>query len=257
MTIQERLNILQPYVTGLRYVKGTPILDAKLKDKWTVPKSEIIKYAPIDEKDPLTLVFFSEDSRVGFDELLDFVEVIIKTNIERQRKTEFLKAKKVELLKLVEDTVEDLKKKLRVSPLSQLQDIKYSIIEGKPNVIEFTEEDDEIFDEEPVIQVKAESKMGIDAEAELTKRLNEEMAITIPPHINPEEVYVEPARDDDNFDPDEKEIPTPHQVKKGEPKQTKVRNIELPPRNQQPKQRSGSCNCGPEEFCDLCMDDKL
>ena len=41
--IQERLNTLRPYVIGIRYVQGIQLVDAILKEGWTVPESQLIQ----------------------------------------------------------------------------------------------------------------------------------------------------------------------------------------------------------------------
>ena len=41
--IQQTLDSLQPYVIGIRYLEGTPIVDAVFKDGWTVPEDTKIK----------------------------------------------------------------------------------------------------------------------------------------------------------------------------------------------------------------------
>ena len=41
--IQKTLDLLQPYVIGIRYVEGTPVIDAVFKDGWTIPEDQKIK----------------------------------------------------------------------------------------------------------------------------------------------------------------------------------------------------------------------
>ena len=46
--IQDRLNILKPYIVGIRYLEGIQIVDAMFKEGWTVPDSDIIKKELVD-----------------------------------------------------------------------------------------------------------------------------------------------------------------------------------------------------------------
>jgi hypothetical protein len=46
--IQERLNLLRPYVIGIRYLEGIQLVDAVLKEGWTVPESQLIQKQKVD-----------------------------------------------------------------------------------------------------------------------------------------------------------------------------------------------------------------
>lgn len=83
--IQQRLDSLQPYINGIRYVQGMQIVDAMFKEGWTVPNSEVIRKELVD-KEQNYYMFFSEKEGVTFDDLLDYVQNIIKINIERENK---------------------------------------------------------------------------------------------------------------------------------------------------------------------------
>ena len=94
--IQERLDSLQPHITGIRYVKGVQVVDAAFKDGWTIPESDVIKKSLVEEEGNY-YVFYTEKGGVTFDDLLEYIEGIISINIERERKNELFKTKVKEL----------------------------------------------------------------------------------------------------------------------------------------------------------------
>ena len=78
--IQERLNALRPYVIGIRYLQGIQLVDAILKEGWTVPNSQVIQKEKVDGEENYYM-FFSENDDIDFDDLLDYVQEIINLNI--------------------------------------------------------------------------------------------------------------------------------------------------------------------------------
>lgn len=91
--IQNRLNGLQPYINGIRYVDGVQIVDAIFKPGWTVPDSNNSIQKEVVDKDRNYHMFYSTDKNVIFDDLLNHVERIIAVNIEREKKHDLLKEK--------------------------------------------------------------------------------------------------------------------------------------------------------------------
>ena len=83
--IQKRLNDLQPYVAGIRFVQSVAVVDVVFKEGWNIPESKTV-HKEQSEQDPNYYLFYSEKEGIGFDELLDYVEGIIKINIEREVK---------------------------------------------------------------------------------------------------------------------------------------------------------------------------
>ena len=94
--IQKTLDSLQPYVIGIRYVEGTPLVDAVFKEGWTIPEDNNIKRIKGNEEMNYVMIF-SEVKGVGLDDLLGYVEKTIKLNQEREKKHELLRSKVNEL----------------------------------------------------------------------------------------------------------------------------------------------------------------
>jgi hypothetical protein len=119
--IQKRLNDLQPYVAGIRFIQGVPVVDVVFKEGWNIPDSKTV-FKEVSEKDPNYYLFYTEKEGVGFDELLDYVEGIININIEREVKQELLKVK-----------VKELQIVFRENPLEKLKTLKFVL--GKENLV--------------------------------------------------------------------------------------------------------------------------
>jgi hypothetical protein len=85
MNIQDTLDKLQPYVIGIRYLDGTPLVDAVFKEGWTVIEDANIKKVKGD--DGLNYYMILVKSKVSLDELLNYVGKVIKANLEREKKT--------------------------------------------------------------------------------------------------------------------------------------------------------------------------
>lgn len=115
--IQDKLDSLQPYVVGIRYLQGLQIVDAVFKEGWTIPESEILLQELVDESQNYYM-FYTEKEGVTIDDILDYVESVININIEREKKYELLKEK-----------VEELKRVFKDNPLSKLERLKFSFSE--------------------------------------------------------------------------------------------------------------------------------
>ena len=94
--IQNKLDSLQPYIVGIRYIQGLQVVDAVFKDGWTVPESDIIRKELVEEGKNYYM-FYTEKEKVTFDDLLEYVEGIITINIEKENKEELFKIKVKEL----------------------------------------------------------------------------------------------------------------------------------------------------------------
>lgn len=117
MKIQDKLNSLRPYVIGIRYVQNLQIVDALFKKNWLVNESKKVKKEIVDASQNYYM-FYSEDTNVTVDELLEHVEHVIDLNVEREKKQELLKQKVKELQKLFKD-----------NPLSKLEKLKIGFSE--------------------------------------------------------------------------------------------------------------------------------
>ena len=106
--IQERLNKLKPFVKGIRFVNTASVVDVQLKEGWSIGDNDkiLVKRGKTDEN---YFMFYSEDSSVSFDDLLDYVEKTININVENEKKLELIKLK-----------IEELKKHFESKPLSVL-----------------------------------------------------------------------------------------------------------------------------------------
>jgi hypothetical protein len=229
-SIQKTLESLQPYVIGIRYLDGLPVVDAVFKDGWTVPESDIIKKVKGNE-DLNYYMIFSEKDGIGLDELLDFVDVTIKANIEREKKHELLKEKVSELKELFKKTSLTKLKRLRFDFADEelISDINDFDLE-EPDA----EEIEEVEVAQPVIEnpiLKADESEYSDEDAEILQ----------------EEIRAE------NF----RRI---QESKKMNGQLNNLKNkVELPPRKNYESDVetiTENCNCGPEEACNKCIANK-
>jgi hypothetical protein len=116
-SIQKTLDSLQPYVIGIRYLEGLPLIDTVFKEGWTVPEDSSITKVKGDEGMNYYMIY-SEKKGVGIDELLSFVDKTIKLNLEREKKHELLRLK-----------VEELKKLFKDNSLARLTRLKFTFTE--------------------------------------------------------------------------------------------------------------------------------
>ena len=146
-SIQKTLDSLQPYVIGIRYLEGLPLIDTVFKEGWTVPEDPKITRVKGDEGMNYYMIY-SENKKVGVDELLAFVDKTIKLNLEREKKHELLRVK-----------VEELKKLFKENSLTKLSRLKFTFSEEDmvPSLNEFNLDiDDEPFNPEPQTQQEPE-----------------------------------------------------------------------------------------------------
>lgn len=141
-SIQKTLDSLQPYVIGIRYLEGLPLIDTVFKEGWTVPDDPKITKVKGDEGMNYYMIY-SENKNIGIDELLAFVDRTIKLNLEREKKHDLLRVK-----------VEELKRLFKEAPLSKLNRLKFT----------FTEED--------IIPSLGEFDLNIDDDIKKTEEVN-------------------------------------------------------------------------------------
>ena len=133
--IQSKLDSLQPYIVGIRYVQGMQVVDAVFKAGWTVPESDVIRKELVEEENNYYM-FYTDKEGITFDDLLEYVEGIITINIEREKKHELLKSKVKEL--------QDIFKK---NTLSKLETLKFRF--NEPDLVPSLSDMDIDLDEEP------------------------------------------------------------------------------------------------------------
>jgi len=236
---QKTLEALQPYVIGIRYIDGgIAVVDAIFKEGWTLPESDIIKRAKgADEMN--YFMIFSEKENIGIDELLEYVALTIKANIDREKKHELLK-----------EMVNELKIVFKKNTLANLRRLKFTFGEEEvmPEINEFDLEEDP---------------------KEATKPIEEELPIeipteeSIPQHIERE--TEEPLTDED-IEILEEEARAANFFKLQKQQQQKAATnkisskIELPPKKKiqdiNTDTMVSDCECGPEEACSKCIGSK-
>lgn len=229
-SIQKTLESLQPYVIGIRYLDGLPVVDAVFKDGWTVPDSDIIKKVKGNE-DLNYYMIFSEKDGIGLDELLEYVDATIKANIEREKKHELLK-----------ERVNELKELFKKTSLTKLKRLKFDFADEDliSDINEFDlekPEAEEIEEVEPSTPAPENPILKAD-ESEYSDEDDE---------ILQEEIRAE------NF----RKI---QESKKMNGQLNNIKNkVELPPRkNYEPEVETLDeyCNCGPDEACGKCIANK-
>ncbi len=237
--IQKTLDSLQPYVIGIRYLEGMQLVDAVFKDGWTIPDDSLIKKLKGDESLNYYMIF-SEDANVGIDELLAYVERVIKLNIDKEKKHELLKAK-----------VNELKDIFKNNTLIKLKTLKFSFGEEDlmPSIDEFNIEEtpieEIIMEEKPLIP-----KTPIDIIESTPKVYVDENKNPIELTEEDKEILEEEARAARNLkimEAKKKTVTTTNIAKK----------VELPPKREiKPviqTNENPDCECGPDEACEKCI----
>ena len=246
--IQNTLDSLQPYVIGIRYVEGTPLVDAVFKEGWTVPEDSNIKKVKGDDGLNYYMIF-SEVKGIGLDELLNYVDKTIKLNLEREKKHDLLRTK-----------VNELKEIFKKNSLVKLQRLNFTFSDEElvPNLNDF-DIDIDIDDEEPIVP-KLESVVEEEYYEEPTELITPTEHVTFidengkPIEMTEEELELlaEEARAERN-------IKAMNAKKQNSNNQSK--KIELPPKRKvemvmDNNEYETDCDCGDGDACDRCIDSK-
>ena len=219
--IQDKLNSLQPYVSGIRYFQGIQIVDASFKEGWLIMDSDSIKKEMLDGDN--YYMFYAEREGVTIDNILEHVENIILFNIEREKKHDLLKLKVKELQILFQENSLAKLKKLRYT--FQNDDLTPSLLDMEINL-----------DEEMVTETKNTS-------TPLTTKVNEpvnEPANQPITELAPEE-NTKKNGNVKNINGQKIELP---------PRDTKIVVEEF-------NEPTITCKCGPDDLCPICEDEKL
>jgi len=171
--IQKTLDSLQPYVIGIRYLEGTPLVDAVFKEGWMVPEDPKVKRIKGNEEMNYYMLF-SEVSGIGLDELLAYVKKTIDVNVEREKKHELLREK-----------VNELKELFKKHSLDKLKRLKFN----------FTEED------------LVPKLNDFDVDVDIDDTYEEEIIETPQPNFYPENVEEYPTSGEKEIETDD-HIPT-------------------------------------------------
>ena len=231
--IQKTLEALQPYVIGIRYLDGLPVVDAVFKEGWTVPDSDIIK--KVKGNDELNYyMIFSEKDGIGLDELLDYVDITIKANIEREKKQELLKEKVAELKEIFKKTSLLKLKRLKFDFVDE--DLISDTTDLELDTTSIKEEKEVIQDD--IIEPPIENPILKADESEYSDEENE---------------ILEEERRAENF----KRIQEKQRLN-GQMNNIKTK-VELPPKKNYESDVAlmpEDCNCGPNEACNICIANK-
>ena len=150
-SIQKTLDSLQPYVIGIRYLEGLPLIDTVFKEGWSVPEDPVITKVKGDEGMNYYMIY-SEKKGVGIDELLSFVDKTIKLNLEREKKQDLLRVKVEELKRLFKDNslVKLSRLKFNFSEEDVVSEFDLNISEEQEELPQQIEQEKEVYSE-PVI----------------------------------------------------------------------------------------------------------
>ena len=115
--IQEKFNKLKPYLKGLKCSDKYNIVETNLRFSWKVVESEDIEFQKkkTDKNENFYYyMFYSE--KLGFDEILDWLETnVINYNLELEEKETLLRAK-----------VEELKRVFEQKGIKELNNLKFT-----------------------------------------------------------------------------------------------------------------------------------
>jgi hypothetical protein len=224
ISIQEKINQLKPYVSGIRFVDNLSVVDVILKDGWVVPKSEFIETTR-DTQSLNYYMFFSEDINITIDDLLEFIKETIDINIEKEQKKEYFKVR-----------VEELKKLFRTNSLNELNNLRF------------------VFEDE-ILDLKADNNENVvDVSLEIKSIQNEDFGVINQELVNDLEVFEptieighHPIVNDDveAFNKSMSELDLPKKDKNGK-LIIEVEDFYIP--------NSGVCNHSPDTFCINCME---
>jgi hypothetical protein len=257
MNIQKTLDSLQPYVIGIRYLDGTPLVDVVFKEGWNVPEDPKIKKVKGND-DMNYFMLVSEVPGVGLDELLAFVERTIKLNIEREKKHDLLKVK-----------FSELKEVFKMTSLDKLKTLKFVFGEEDlvPPLNEFDMDD---FDEEELLPQPLPPENLIPEEYNNLPDEYEEVdstpiSIDHAGYLDENGNPIELTEDDMELLAEEARAEQNRQYleSKNKNKATKkiANKVELPPKRKPVLETTidynSDCECGPDEACDKCVDSKF
>jgi len=82
--MEEKLNKLRPYVTGIRFVKDLPVIDLVLRESWDIFESDSVTYKHSTNNANYFMVF-PKNPKDGIDMVLEHVDHIISVNIEKEK----------------------------------------------------------------------------------------------------------------------------------------------------------------------------
>jgi hypothetical protein len=94
--INNRVKELSPHVISIRFTDNLTVVDCAFKNGWSIPPSDKVGNETTPDK-PNYYMLYPLKETYGVDEILDYVDYIIKVNIERELKIQLLQIKINEL----------------------------------------------------------------------------------------------------------------------------------------------------------------
>lgn len=249
--IQKTMDSLQPYVIGIRYLEGTPLVDVVFKDGWSVPDEPNIKKVKGNEEMNYHMIF-SETKNVGLDELLAYVERTIKLNQEREKKHELLRQK-----------VNELKEIFKKNSLARLTRLNFVFGDEDlvPNLNDFDIDDE--FEPTPVVTPKVSTPNDLTVEDPFEEDIMEQ-SINNAPYIDEQGNQIQLSEEDKEMLEEEARAERNREIlanKKNKPANNMAKKVELPPKRKiemaiADRDYDSDCDCEPNEACDKCIDKK-
>lgn len=135
--LQKRINELQPYVKEFKFQDGYTIVLVEMSTKWAVLPSKTIGVEGSEEKK----LFFSNMENVGVDDILDYIEEVIKYNKEEEMKAQLLSIKLEELKVLFHNNSLETLKTLEFN-------LTHDVVSEPENEMNGTEDSHESIEEE-------------------------------------------------------------------------------------------------------------
>jgi hypothetical protein len=246
MSIQEQLDSLQPFIIGIRYLKGYPVIDVVLRDGWTLPTEDnIITLKGNDEVN--YYMIYSETNGIGVDELLLFVKKTITLNLNREKKQELFHTK-----------VDELKLIFKQNTLDELLKLKFVFDKADDYSVadRYTIDLDETPIETPISEVLTDPDYDV---------LNQQsQPIIDSQYLDKNGIPIELTEDELELIEEEERGKRNLLVTKAKKKTATIKNIskvELPPKKLtsvplNERDYEPDCNCGPEEACEKCIENK-
>ena len=245
MNLQKTLDSLQPYVIGIRYIDNHVIVDVVFKEDWTILEDTKIKKVKGNE-DMNYYMLFSEVEGIGLDDLLAYVDKIIKVNMDREKKHELLVKK-----------VNELKELFKKNTLTKLTTLKFSF--GEENLVGNITELDEI--SEPVVQSSIEEEPPIEEDIEESVIIKHPIIPKAPPvYLDENKQPIPLSEEDKEILEEEARAEKNRQIIEARKNKTVIKSlgkVELPPKKVMTQTLTApDCECGPEEACSKCIDRK-
>lgn len=157
MKIDDKIKPLRPYILSIRYKDEMAIIDVKLKENWKVPSTRkgLIGVQPYAQY-PGTYMFHSDGDNIGVDDIIDYIEEVVKINIERERKLELLSTKRNELAAFFQK--------------HSFDELKRMVFIIEPEVDEIEPEEESIEEDEIIDNIDSTSEGNEFEEEDLTPR---------------------------------------------------------------------------------------